>query len=296
MAPATPVPAIPQTKSIPVDGVNGVGGSLFTFSIVECSTTGYLSDFVRSLDEHLPHFVFSRKTIELYERRIREGIISDTLLQHAQKALQIATRSSDSGEFGEFLLYLFATKVLGALKIVSKIEHRDSRRSPVKGLDGTFFLVKNNEVYVLSGESKMKPDPNDGLREAQNDLNSFHADDTRTTHEIELASRQIVDEVNDQTWPIFDKKFLQQDGDGNFMNVIFVGYSCENFRKMRNAEITFEEFCSKTCEHLQRCFTNQQALIRQGGLATAFCFLPFEDIERARTTFLQHHELISLQS
>jgi len=188
----------------------------------------------------------------------------------------------------------FATHVLGAFKIVSKIENRDSRRSPIKGIDGTFFIKSGDEVFMVVGEAKLKPDSNDGLREAQQDLNSFYSDSTRTTHELELASRQIINEVNDDTWPIFEKKFIQEDlDDSSFMNVIFVGYNFENFTKLVKSEISQPDFLKTISEDLTRCFTNQLALINQGSKRSAFCFLPLEDIEKARSTFLQHHNLLS---
>jgi len=271
---------------------------LFSFYIEEFKEQTYLSKFIEKLDIYLPDFVFSKKNLEIKTNQYNGGKTTVSPLEQARSLLQktkLEYLHNSTGEFGEFLMYLFAKEVMGAQKIVSKIQSRGNPMNTIPGRDGIFMLIDENEnVYMLTGEAKMKPDGNDGLREAQGDLNKFWLSND-IKHELLLASTHLIDEVTDENYQKYEQYFLQgnQMNDNlKYKNIIFVGYSCDNFTKVKNGEIGIEDFILSTENNLSRCFKNQKELIISGNKSAIYCFVPFETVNDAREQFARHNGLL----
>lgn len=291
---------IPHTKKVDTTGINihSIESELFSFCIEDYGEEDYLRSFIEKINCYLPSFVFSKKTLEIKEEQYREGRTTASPLDQARELLQKTSieNITSNGEFGEFLLYLFAKEVKGAKKIVSKIQMRGSDRVPIHGRDGVFMLIdENDNVYLLTGESKIKDDSNDGLREAQGDLNNFWASGN-INHEILLASNSLVDEIDSNNFLKYEQYFLQGNplnDDLKYKNIIFIGYGSEDFKKLVSSEISIYDFEQRIKEDIGRCFRNQEDLIRTGNKAAIYCFVPFETALEARKQFAQSNGLIT---
>jgi hypothetical protein len=270
---------------------------VFCFHIQELHTTTHLNDFINHLNEYIPEYVLSKHAIATHEERINQGITRKSVIEKAREFLQItkADRVYDSGEFGEFLLHLFATKVIGAHKLTSKMQARGSRRHTIPGRDNVYaWQAETGEIFMLIGEAKTKPSPNDCLREAQRDLNNFWATD-KITHEIHLASTHIREEMTVDNGRLYEAYFIDDNPAREqlgFKNIIFIGYSNQAISDLRAKAITIDIFCQQLCSEIQRCLTNQQQIINESKHEALYCFLPFESIDDARNIFAQTNNLI----
>lgn len=280
---------IPGTKQINIDVEVPQEGELFYFCIRELNSATYLNTFVENISSHLPEFVFSRDNLQTHQDRYDHGMTTTTPLERARDFLKRG-RSQDSGEFGEFLLYLFAKKVKGAHKLATKMDTRPRRDRTIPGRDNTFaWKDEDGEIYMLVGEAKTTPDPNGGLRNAQQDLNSFwNSDDF--THELNLASTNIRSEMDQDNLDIYEAYFIDDNTahqNLRYKNVVFVGYNLDALGKLASQSLSEEDFETRVQTDMERCFQNQKTLIENCPHSSIYCFLPFESIDAARTAFTE---------
>ena len=291
---------IPGAQKIEVNEVTpgNQQNELFCACIENLQCATCLNDFLVNLDQHLPAFVFSKNALELHERLHREGKTTKTPLDRAREFLKKTPvdRTSDSGEFGELLLYLFAKHVKGAQKLVSTIQSRGNADQPTPGRDGLFILKgENGDVFMLLGEAKVKSDSNDGLREAQQDMNKFW-NSNGIRHQINLASTHLREELNAENADLYESYFIDdnpQHARLQYRNVVFVGYNLSALASFIQGTTNNDALRKEIISDLKRCFKNQASLISSSAYPTIYCFLPFESVEAARTEFARHNSLIS---
>ena len=172
----------------------------------------YVQDFILELDKHIPAVVFSSTHLENIERRIREGKTKESPIEQARAFLKKIANKDDVeryGEFGEILLSIFAVRVKGAFKLVSKIQNREKIKRNVLGRDGIYaYKDSDNNVYFLAGEAKTLNDSNDALREAHADLKKFWESKDDVEHEISLASSHIADEISKENLAVYEDYFI----------------------------------------------------------------------------------------
>jgi hypothetical protein len=289
---------IPGTKAISTSGISthNSDNALFTFHIEEFKEAEYLNAFIRKLDTWLPSMVFSRRTLAVLKERIKKGLTKISLMDEARALLQKTERQNihSSGEMGEFLLYIFAKEVVKANKLVSKIQTRGSTGMPIIGRDGIYAYQENGNIYMLVGEAKLRPESNNGLREAQDDINSFW-ESGKIEHEIQLASSNLVDELSPTNKSIYETYFIKDSENRQrlrFKNVIFIGYNFEAFSDLIAGKVDPDQFNEAVQDDLIRCFNNQREKISACRSPSIYCFLPFESIDDARNEFAKYHNLI----
>lgn len=291
--------SIPYTQQVNVSSVSLINSDyeLFAFAIQSFRSATYLNDFIANLDDYLPSFVFSRRGLQKHIELEASGKSTVTPLERARELLQKTKRDQihSSGELGEFLLYLFAKHVKNAHKLVSKIQSRGSERTTLPGRDGIFLWEDDSRnVYLLTGEAKVMPDSNDGLREAQSDMNRFW-EGTDINHEVHLASNHIRDELSEDTFPQYELYFVDdapEHQDLKYMNIIFVGYDSSAFHSLVTETMTYGDFEQAAANDLTRCFDNQASLISASTCPSLYCFVPFESVAAAREAFAEHNNLL----
>lgn len=290
---------IPGTKQLDLNGQLMVPneGELFCFRVAELESETYLADFLNSLNCHLPGYVFDRVSLSTLEDQLQRGLTRKTPLDRAREFLQKtrAGRAFDSGEFGEFLLYLFAKEVKGAYKLATKIHARGSATMTLPGRDNTFaWSDEDGNVYMLLGEAKTEPDSNDGLRSAQRDLNEFW-NTGKLKHEISLASTHVRAEMTAANAAMFEAFFIDDNPAHEklkFKNIVFVGYSLQAVTDLRNGASSEPDFIDKVFADLYRSLSNQSGLIAASPVSSIYCFMPFECINTSRTLFAEINHLV----
>lgn len=271
---------------MPVSGKN----ELFCFHIQQFNTPDYLEKFISELSNHLPEFVFSHEVLANEQRKIDKGLTKKSLVESARGFLQKTAkhRTFDSGDLAEFLMYLFAKKVKGAHKLLTRVHKREAIKKAQVGRDSSYvYKADDGSIYMLLGEAKAKPDANDGLREAQQDMNMFW-DSGNILHEVRLASTHLRFEMNDENADIYEAFFIEDNEIHkklDYANLILVAYSMEKFKDLITQSIKYKDFEIEIQKNLERCFKNQTKLINSSKYKSIYCFIPFECINKARNTF-----------
>lgn len=290
---------IPGTSQISLPTTLHEGSEIFAFGIQALNNPTCADEFIANLDDHLPNAILSNTHLETINQRVASGLANTTPLIEARKFLKKYRQEeiTTSGELGEILLYIFAKEVKGAKKLISKFMNRERRSRNILGRDSIFgFQGEDGNIYMLMGESKIRGDSNDGLREAQSDINTFWQSPADIDHEVQLASAHIRDEITEDSLPIYEAYFVEGStkfANLKFKNIIFVGYSFDKLQELIDGTIDNDGFATEVITDLQRCFTNQKTLIESCEHPGIFCFLPFKDVEQARLTFAQRHNLIT---
>lgn len=284
---------IPGTKKVSPLGEIDIpeGNEIFCFHIEDFHAADYLNTFLESLsNNHLSSFVFSKKALETFQHRYDTGMSTKAPLIRAQEFLQKtrSDRTSDSGDLGEFLLFLFARHVIGAYKLVSKIESRGSTRNTIPGRDGSYIYQDGEgNIFMLLGEAKTMPDSNNGLRQAQGDLKDFWTSEA-IAHEVHLASIHMKDEMTEENASLYECYFIDDNAahaELQYKNIVLIGYSFDAMQQLINGDITESDFYNTIDEDLKRCFGNQKELIEGTLHKSIYCFVPFECINNSRSIF-----------
>lgn len=99
-----------------------------------------------------------------------------------------------NGEGGEVLLYAFLEAVVGAPKLLSKMELKTNNRMPVYGSDGLHFLKSSEGQHqIIYGESKMYGELGQAISNAFESINEASMNQFR--HDLSLVSPQLMKEA-----------------------------------------------------------------------------------------------------
>lgn len=184
----------------------------------------------RFLQNNVGRYVFSRAQLNQFHvdgDTESIGLRAIELLRKSSKP----TDTGAGGELGEMLLYAFLEQVLGAPKLLSKVELKTSTNTYVYGSDGVHFLSSSDDkglpIYQLVlGESKIKGD----LKAAVNDaFGSIRKIIANPVNEIRLVESNIFKEAYAPEQAEYIKNIIlpEKRGDTQYDKAfgVFLGYS-----------------------------------------------------------------------
>lgn len=120
--------------------------------------------------------------------------------------------NATNGEGGEMILYALLEEVVGAPKILSKMEIKTNNKMPVFGADGLHLLrVRDDEYQLVFGESKMHGDLGGAISKAFESMSSVK--DTSFRDDTSLVSSQLMKEaVNDEQLKALEAILIPEPG------------------------------------------------------------------------------------
>lgn len=192
------------------------------------------------LQKNIGSYVFSRAKVERF--KVDDAI--ETVGLKAVEYLRTANNLSDKGaggELGEILLYLFLEQVLGAPKLLSKIELKSSGNQYVYGCDGVHLLGQSQEggeVFhqLVLGESKIIGDLKKAIDDAFDSIIKFNLDNSADLNLIETNifkeafDKQTTEYIKSLVIP--SKRDIYEPIDKAFG--IFLGYTPKIDRNVSN--------------------------------------------------------------
>jgi len=150
------------------------------------------------LQKNIGSYVFSRAKIEQF--KVDDAI--ETVGLKAVECLRTANNPSDKGaggELGEILLYIFLEQVLGAPKLLSKIELKSSENQYVYGCDGVHLFRGSQDDkgfhQLVLGESKIIGYLKKAVDEAFKSIAKFNLDNR---NDLKLIETNIFKEAFDE--------------------------------------------------------------------------------------------------
>jgi len=193
------------------------------------------------LQKNIGSYVFSRAKIEQF----KDDDAIETVGLKAVECLRTANNPKDKGaggELGEILLYLFMEQILGAPKLLSKIELKSSNNQYVYGCDGIHLFrgSQDDEVFhqLVLGESKIIGELENAADDAFKSIAKFNLDNST---DLKLIETNIFKEAFDEqtteyikSLVIPSKRDLCEPLDKAFG--IFLGYTPKLDRNVSNRD------------------------------------------------------------
>jgi hypothetical protein len=182
------------------------------------------------LQNNVGRYVFSRAQLNQF----RLDGYAESISSMATRLLRKIRKTTDKGaggELGEILLYAFLEEVLGAPKLLSKVELKTSTNMYVYGSDGVHLLSSNGNdgvpfYQLVLGESKIKGDLKDAVDEA---FESIRKMAENPVNEIRLVESNIFKEACTPEQAEFIKSLIlpEKRGDKQYDKAfgVFLGYS-----------------------------------------------------------------------
>lgn len=193
------------------------------------------------LKKNIGAYVFSRARIQQYKADDAIEMVALEAVQFLRKVSNPKDKGA-GGELGEILLYLFLEQILGAPKLLSKIELKTSNNQYVNGSDGVHLLSNEFEdelfYQLVLGESKIKGDMKDAVDNAFQSITTANHDGEK---DIELVESNVFKESFDAKTVDFIKGLIVPDKRQLDISVdraygIFIGYTPSVNRKLSNIE------------------------------------------------------------
>lgn len=193
------------------------------------------------LKKNIGAYVFSRARIQQYKADDAIEMVSLEAVQFLRKVSNPKDKGA-GGELGEILLYLFLEQILGAPKLLSKIELKTSNDQYVNGSDGVHLLSNKFEdelfYQLVLGESKIKGDMKGAIDNAFQSITATNHDGEK---DIELVESNVFKESFDAKTVDFIKGLIVPDKRQLDISVdraygIFIGYTPLVNRKLSNIE------------------------------------------------------------
>lgn len=261
------------------------------------NTENKLFNYDELYDYILPNvakYVFSRKKFSEIENNPSKQM---TIILEALSHLRPVNSEADKGaggELGEILLYLFLEQDLQAPKLFSKVELKTSAKDYVKGSDGIHFKFRINGegkkiLQLVIGESKIKNDLKDGIKEAFESINRYLSENIQDrnlldTHLMEqLVDKDEADLIKEYITSIPRKKKETVFG-------IFIGYSIE----YKGTAATNDEYDRRVIEeNIKQILAVKNHIIdainnyHVSNYEFNFYFLPFHNAARDRKAIMK---------
>jgi len=193
------------------------------------------------LRKNVGAYVFSRAKIQQFKADDAIEMIALEAVQYLRKVSNPKDKGA-GGELGEILLYLFLEQILGAPKLLSKIELKTSNNQYVNGSDGVHLLTNKfeDEIFyqLVLGESKIKGSLQDAVDNAFKSITTSNHDGEK---DIELVESNVFKESFDSETVNFIKKLIVPDRRQLDISVdraygIFIGYTPILNRNLSNIE------------------------------------------------------------
>lgn len=254
----------------------------------------------RFLLRNVGRYVFSRAKLDQFNI---DGDI-ETISSQAISLLRKSDLQNDKGyggELGEILLYIFLEQVLGAPKLLSKMELKTSRNMYIYGSDGVHLFSSNNGDCVpfyqlVLGESKIKGDLKAAVDAAFISIRGIIAN---PINEIRLVENNIFKEAfsPDQVEQIKTIILPEKRGDIQYDKAfgVFLGYTLKldsiemsniQYRKILKEQLIKD--IDSIILHILGKINEKDAVGNDlSGFSFYFYILPFNDTKNDRRTIIQ---------
>lgn len=237
------------------------------------------------LMEVVVDFALSRSIIRKYKQNEEYA----RMTKEARERFRSYT--SNKGELGELLLYVFLEGDLKAPQILSKMSLKTSSEDYVKKSDGIHYLKipDSNRYHIIFCEAKMYKQLSRAFKEAFKSI-SIHKEDT--IYEKSLISYQIGNEFIDEDDKLLIKSILYPSESKAEIRVsnafgIFIGFEINDEEGKTKTEDDYETWLKeKIVENVQSKIKTIENYITEYSLVGSNFYvylMPFTDLDNTRT-------------
>lgn len=272
------------------------------------------NNLISELDNYISDVILSYRDKEEHLELLKSWDTKQSLVDYSKDFLKKVTIQSwdypyaNAWELWEIFLWVFQKEILWAIKLVSKMRHRDSIRFNVLGRDTTYVYKDNNDnVCMLIWEAKMYVNHKERwiikqnslknwLKDAHDDLALFHKDKDYLEHEINLAKSSVKDEMNEENKDIYIKYFIKDNPKHSELvlkNVIFVWYSLLDYKDYIDWTIDYNLFLEKVMSNIDDTFSSSMitSRLQNEDKENIYFLLPLNCVEELRKEFVECNNL-----
>lgn len=219
-----------------------------------------------------------------------------SLFKEARDMFNKTKRLSTSGELGELLVYLLSEAVLQAPQIVSKMSLKTSANMNVNGSDGIHLGINKGSLCFIFGESKVYQKYKAAIASALGSIKDFNfkqVSGARTQLDFEVSLiRAHLDvppgPLRNEILELLDPYSPKADN-YQHLHACFIGFDWPELSGMTEDTnsmwtTSFRSIAADVLRALDDHISSDPELQK---LDIRFMFLPFEDVEQARSLFLK---------
>lgn len=263
------------------------------FYLIECSIGNVRErDFIKTICRNIIVYALREKE---YKDKTTVYNIPDIY----NNARDRFTKAELTGEVGELILFALLESERNAPQIINKMSLKTDGNMPIHGLDAIHLGVRNDELQLFYGSSKMYGKLGDGLRNSIKEIEDFEDNLKNERIELNLICNYIdtskfngyLEELEKILDPYATNKNVRK------VYAVFVGFNWKSLDK----DIDFKKLSVDIKHALEDCLKSHESkiinlcekLVLDSSIDDSFdfFFIPFKEVNEIRTYF---RELLNL--
>ncbi len=211
-----------------------------------------------------------------------------------QRACRRFVKNSNTGEFGEMILFFLLEVFEGAMQIVNKMALKTSGNVHYHGADSVHFGLNGDLKVLYLGESKTtEADFTKALSKSIESIEKFYNEE-KDKFEVDMVSGNLSRDIQPDIKEVIEKYLdpLQPDKTGCCQtHAVFLGFE-ESFLRDLEKTCVGEGLIDKVTEKYKERITNYVETIAKkvensdvSDKRFLFFLLPFKDLQKARDKF-----------
>lgn len=243
------------------------------------------SELARLLARYITHYCFRAE-----RRRDKSETERNEIFMRAR---DLFTRSANSGQVGELLIYFLLETVLEAPQVLKKMPLTTNPNEERKGSDGVHLRwdAITGVLEIIFAESKLWKSFSDALRDAFESIERFH--DSRTKqHEINAFTSGFSALTDDAQQRIVSYIEGENSSNSRLVQACLIGFDWPEYRCLtdtrRGAFVKeFEDRYRAWGFDVSHRLNEKLKVFKHKHLRFEFFMLPFVDVESFRASFVR---------
>jgi len=189
--------------------------------------------FIEFICSNFKYYVLSQEEVDEYEEAHLE----------AQKKSAYKLKAENEGLYGELILFALVEGLLDMPIASHKVAWTQNPNDEVKGSDGLFYGEYNGEESLAIGESKIKGQRSEAIKDSLESIDRFYTPEGRQKreHELTVAARNLPQGMSQEQVSKLSSIMTGSSGSKRTIHPIFVCYDSAKLQRVQEKDITREE-------------------------------------------------------
>ena len=189
--------------------------------------------FIDFICSNFKYYVLSQEEVEEYEEAHLE----------AQRKSAYKLKAENEGLYGELILFTLVEGLLDMPIASHKVAWTQNPNYEVKGSDGLFYGEYNGEESLAIGESKIKGQRSEAVKDSLNSIDRFYTPEgkQKREHELTVAARNLPQGMSQEQVSKLSSIMTGSSGTKRTIHPIFVCYNSAKLQRVQERNITRDE-------------------------------------------------------
>ncbi|EMA19190.1 HamA C-terminal domain-containing protein [Haloarcula argentinensis] len=183
---------------------------------------------------------FLRKKFKYYVLSEEEVKQTEDAHYEAQTKSAYKLNAENEGIYGELILFAFVEALLDLPIASHKVAWTQNANDEVKGSDGLFYGYFDGEKSLAIGESKIKGQRSEAIKESLNSINRFYSPEgtQMRKHELTVASNNLPQDLNKEEIKELSKVLTSGPGEHRTIHPMFICYESAKLQNAQESNLT----------------------------------------------------------